>query len=110
MKAKVKAKAKTKADSKKSAPVGGVPIIKQQRRGRSSTSRISAKHQVTIPVEVLRKSNFVIGDEVEISINENGGVELKKVAPNNPFQALADAMGETYIGFDLERERAESWD
>ena len=100
---KVKAK-------KKAAPARKAPVVKQQRRGRSSTSRISAKHQVTIPVEVLRNSNLVIGDEVEITVNENGVVEVKKVAPINPFQALADAMGDTYIGFDLEKERAESWD
>ena len=103
MTAKVKAK-------KKAAPASKTHVIKQQRRGRSSTSRISAKHQVTIPVEVLRNSNLVIGDEVEISINGSGAVELKKVAPYNPFQALADAAGDTYIGFDLEKERAESWD
>ena len=101
----IKVKAK-----KKAAPVRNAPVVKQQRRGRSSTSRISAKHQVTIPVEVLRNSNLVIGDEVEITVNENGVVEVKKVAPINPFQALADAAGDTYIGFDLERERAESWD
>ena len=100
---KVKAK-------KKAAPARKAPVVKQQRRGRSSTSRISAKHQVTIPVEVLRNSNLVIGDEVEITVNENGVVEVKKVAPINPFQALADAAGDTYISFDLERERAESWD
>lgn len=99
-----------KVNSEKVTPAGKARVIKQQRRGRSSTSRISAKHQVTIPVEVLRNSNLVIGDEVEISINNNGAVELKKVVPHNPFQALADAMGDTYIGFDLEKERAESWD
>lgn len=103
MATKVKAK-------KKAAPARKAPVVKQQRRGRSSTSRISAKNQVTIPVEVLRNSNLVIGDEVEITVNENGVVEVKKVAPVNPFQALADAAGDTYIGFDLERERAESWD
>ena len=103
MTTKVKAK-------KKTAPARKLPVIKQQRRGRSSTSRISAKHQVTIPVEVLRNSNLVIGDEVEITVNANGVVEVKKVAPINPFQALADAAGDTYIGFDLEKERAESWD
>jgi len=103
MATKVKAK-------KKAAPARSAPVVKQQRRGRSSTSRISAKNQVTIPVEVLRNSNLVIGDEVEITVNENGVVEVKKVAPINPFQVLADAAGDTYIGFDLERERAESWD
>lgn len=106
MKSKVKAKAKPVKSAKKKAAAP----VKQIRRGRSSTSRISAKHQITIPVEVLRNSNLAIGDEVEISINENGVVEVKKVVPYNPFQALADAMGDTYVGFDLEKERAESWD
>jgi bifunctional DNA-binding transcriptional regulator/antitoxin component of YhaV-PrlF toxin-antitoxin module len=100
-----------KVKAKKAAPKKAAkPVVKQQRRGRSSTSRISAKHQITIPVEVLRNSNLAIGDEVEIAINEEGVVEVKKVAPFNPFQALADAMGDTYVGFDLEKERAESWD
>jgi bifunctional DNA-binding transcriptional regulator/antitoxin component of YhaV-PrlF toxin-antitoxin module len=103
MATKVKAK-------KKAAPAKKVPAVKQQRRGRSSTSRISAKHQVTIPVQVLRNSNLAIGDEVEITVNDKGVVEVKKVVPFNPFQALADAAGDTYIGFDLEKERAESWD
>ncbi len=103
MKSKVKAKEKAKKKSV-SAPV------KQVRRGRSSTSRISAKHQITIPVEVLRNSNLQIGDDVEVTVNDEGVVEVKKVAPFNPFQALADAAGDPYIGFDLEKERAESWD
>lgn len=106
MKTKVKAKAKPVKNAKKKAAAPK----KQIRRGRSSTSRISAKHQITIPVEVLRNSNLQIGDDVEIAINDQGVVEVKKVAPINPFQALADAAGDTYIGFDLEKERAESWD
>ena len=103
MKSTVKAKEKAKKKFV-SAPV------KQVRRGRSSTSRISAKHQITIPVEVLRNSNLQIGDDVEVTVNDEGVVEVKKVAPFNPFQALADAARDTYIGFDLEKERAESWD
>ena len=107
MKSKVKAKPKPVKSPKKKAIAAP---IKQKRRGRSSTSRISTKHQITIPVEVLRNSNLQIGDDVEISVNDEGVVEVKKVAPFNPFQALADAAGDTYIGFDLEKERAESWD
>lgn len=103
MKSKVKAKEKAKEKSVSAQ-------MKQVRRGRSSTSRISAKHQITIPVEVLRNSNLQIGDDVEVTVNDEGVVEVKKIAPINPFQALADAAGDTYIGFDLEKERAESWD
>ncbi len=107
MNSKEKTKAKPVKSAKKKAAAAP---IKQIRRGRSSTSRISAKHQITIPVEVLRNSNLQIGDDVEITVNDEGVVEVKKVAPINPFQALADAAGDTYIGFDLEKERAESWD
>jgi bifunctional DNA-binding transcriptional regulator/antitoxin component of YhaV-PrlF toxin-antitoxin module len=99
-----KVKAKVKAKKKPAAAP-----IKQIRRGRSSTSRISAKHQITIPVEVLRNSNLQIGDEVEIQINDNGVVEVKKVAPENPFKALAGVAGDAFRGFDLAKEREESW-
>ena len=103
MATKVKAK-------KKTAPAKKVQAVKQQRRGRSSTSRISAKHQVTIPVEVLRNSNLAIGDEVEIKVNDNGVVEVKKVAPVNLFQQLAEEVGDALNGFDWEKERAQAWD
>lgn len=103
MATKVKAK-------KKAAPARKAPAVKRQRRGRSSTSRISAKHQVTIPVEVLRNSNLAIGDEVEITVNENGVVEVKKVAPINLFQQLAEEVGDALNGFNWEKERAEAWD
>jgi bifunctional DNA-binding transcriptional regulator/antitoxin component of YhaV-PrlF toxin-antitoxin module len=110
MTSKVKAK---KAPAKRAAPKKIAPkAVKApaQRRGRSSTSRISSKHQVTIPVEVLRNSNLVIGDEVEIAVNDNGVVELKKVAPITAFQAIADQIGGAFNDFDWEKERAQAWD
>ena len=105
MKAKVKAK---KAAVKRPARRAVAPV-KRIRRGRSSTSRISSKHQVTIPVEVLRQTNFEIGDVVEFEIKEDGSVAIKKTAPDNPFRALAAAAGDAYVGFDLQKEREESW-
>jgi bifunctional DNA-binding transcriptional regulator/antitoxin component of YhaV-PrlF toxin-antitoxin module len=85
-------------------------VAPKARAGRTTTSRISSQNQVTIPVEVLRNSNLVTGDEVEFIINDQGVVEVKKVVPYNPFQALANAAGDTYIGFDLEEERRLNWD
>ena len=105
MKAKVKAK---KAAVKRPTRRALAPE-KQIRRGRSSTSRISSKHQVTIPVEVLRQTNFEIGDVVEFEIKEDGSVAIKKTAPDNPFRALAGIAGDAYVGFDLQKEREESW-
>ncbi len=104
MKSKVKDKHEKTAQPVKKA------VAKKERRGRSSTSRISSKNQVTIPVEVLRLTNLEIGDEVIFTFNDNGALEVKKVVPVNPFQEFADAMGDTYVGFDLAKERAESWD
>jgi bifunctional DNA-binding transcriptional regulator/antitoxin component of YhaV-PrlF toxin-antitoxin module len=87
-----------------------VKKVAKVRSGRTSTSRISSKNQVTIPVEVLRNSNLQVGDEVEFAINDQGVIEVKKAAPYNGFQALADVAGDTYIGFDLEEERRLNWD
>lgn len=84
--------------------------VASARAGRTSTSRISSKNQVTIPVEVLRNSNLQVGDEVEFTINDQGLVEVKKVVPHNAFQALADMAGDTYIDFDLKEERRLNWD
>jgi bifunctional DNA-binding transcriptional regulator/antitoxin component of YhaV-PrlF toxin-antitoxin module len=105
MKAKVKAK---KAVPKRPARRITAPV-KQTRRGRSSTSRISSKNQVTIPVEILRQTNFEIGDEVEFEVRVDGSVAITKTAPINPFEALAGIAGDSYRGFDLQKEREESW-
>lgn len=106
MKAKVKAK---KAAPKRATKRVPAPV-KVSRRGRSSTSRISSKHQVTIPVEVLRLSNFAIGDDVEFELRDDGAIAIKKVAPVNLFEEIADEVGDLFKGFDWEKERAEAWD
>ena len=93
----------TKVKAKKAKKVSA-------RKGRTSTSRISSKNQITIPVEILRSANLSPGEELEFTINDQGAIEVKKAVLHNPFQALADAMGDTYVGFDLEKERADSWD
>lgn len=103
----IKVKAK-----KKAAPAKKVQAVKQQRRGRSSTSRISAKHQVTIPVEVLRSLNLEIGDEMKFDVKD-GKLEIMKIdkAPQKQHRImlLAGDMPGIYDDFDLEAERA-SWE
>lgn len=103
---KVKAKKGKRIQSKR-APQK--QLVKATRRGRSSTSRISSKHQVTIPVEVLRLSKLGIGDAVEFIVTEKGVVEVKKVEPVNAFELFAETVGDALKGFDLEKERAEAW-
>jgi AbrB family looped-hinge helix DNA binding protein len=49
------------------------PASRPRRRGRT---RISAKHQVTIPVEVLRRAGLKPGDELHVETDGAGRVTL----------------------------------
>ncbi len=82
------------------------------RAGRTSTSRISSKNQVTLPVDILRAIGLAAGDQVEFVMNDNV-IEVKAIQDNpqkqHKIMALAGDMTEYYEGFDLAAERA-SWD
>jgi bifunctional DNA-binding transcriptional regulator/antitoxin component of YhaV-PrlF toxin-antitoxin module len=41
-------------------------------------SRLSSKHQVTIPVKVLREAGLVAGDELVVRAAGEGRVELER--------------------------------
>ena len=94
MKAKVKAKKKTVAPVK-------------TRKGRTTTTRLSAKNQITLPVDVIRKAGFKVGDTINCTINKEGRVELSP--PENPIMSLIGAGDGIFDDFDLETERAYSW-
>jgi AbrB family looped-hinge helix DNA binding protein len=47
--------------------------VRKRRRGRT---RISAKNQVTLPVEALRRAGLKPGDEVEIEVDGPGRVNV----------------------------------
>jgi AbrB family looped-hinge helix DNA binding protein len=47
--------------------------VKKRRRGRT---RISAKNQITLPVEALRKAGLEPGDEVEVEVDGPGRVNV----------------------------------
>jgi AbrB family looped-hinge helix DNA binding protein len=82
------------------------------RAGRTSTSRISSKNQVTLPVDILRAIGLTAGDQVEFVMNENF-IEVKPIQSSaqkqHKIMALAGDMTDYYEGFDLAAERA-SWD
>lgn len=82
------------------------------RAGRTSTSRISSKNQVTVPVDILRAIGLAAGDQVEFAMNDNV-IEVKPIQISSQKQhkimALAGDMTDYYEGFDLAAERA-SWD
>jgi len=80
------------------------------RAGRTSTSRISSKNQVTIPVDILRAIGLQAGDDVEFAMNDAGFIEARKVEEKNLFLELSRVAGDTYRGFNLEEERKLNWD
>ncbi len=95
MKAKVKAKKKA------------APVVKS-RKGRTTTTRLSAKNQITLPVDVIRKAGFKVGDTINCRVNEGGVIELS--APKNRIMSLFGVGNGIYDDFDWDKERADAWD
>ena len=93
---KVKVKAKKKAT-----------LTPKTRKGRTTTTRLSAKNQITLPVEIIRKAGFKVGDAINCTVNEVGKIELSP--PENPILRLAGIAAGIYDDFDLRAER-DSWD
>jgi AbrB family looped-hinge helix DNA binding protein len=83
------------------------------RAGRTSTSRISSKNQVTIPVDILRAIGLQAGDDVEFAITSEGVIAITALdqgpRKQHKIMALAGDMTEYYDGFDLAAER-QSWE
>jgi bifunctional DNA-binding transcriptional regulator/antitoxin component of YhaV-PrlF toxin-antitoxin module len=94
MKAKVKAKKKATLPPK-------------TRKGRTTTTRLSTKNQITLPVEIIRKAGFKVGDTINCTVNKEGRIELSP--PENPIMSLIGAGNGIFDDFDLEAERAYSW-
>ena len=100
-------KVKVKKSAKRPVPK---PKIPAQRAGRTSTSRLSSKNQLTVPVDILRRVGLAAGDEVEFVVNNAGFIEVLR-APNvnRDLLKLAGKYGDLFEGFDLEAER-DSWE
>jgi len=100
------AKKAVAAKSVKKAPVDKAK--KSARAGRTSTSKLSSKNQLTVPVDILRSIGLTTGDEVEFSVNDAGFIEVKPVIEENPLLQLAGIGAGIYDDFDLAKDR-ESW-
>lgn len=72
---------------------------------RSRTTKISRKHQVTIPVEALRRSGLGPGDRIEVIATDDGRVVFRRAG--NPFDEFAGALTGAYPGGHLESLRDE---
>ena len=65
------------------------------RRGRATTSRISSKNQITIPVEVLREVKMNPGDQVEFMIDKENRIVITTAQDadwKRSLRALAGSM------------------
>ena len=85
---------------------GGVCTVKATRKGRTRHSRLSSKHQVTIPVDVMREAGFKVGDELVFSVEDNQVVVAKKRV--DLLEWIASLNG-FYDGYDFAAERADAW-
>ena len=103
----LKVKAKKSPIKRARKPV----VVKKpaQRKGRTSTSRLSSKNQLTVPVDILRSVGLKAGDEVEFALNDAGFIELRSYDKMRALDELAAKYGDLFADFDLEAER-DSWD
>ena len=98
-------KVKAKRSAKKSTTA-------KTRRGRATSSRISSKNQITIPVEVLREVNLKPGDQVEFMIDKEERIVLAPAAEQEwkkTLRTMAGTMPRLGQNFDYKKER-EEWE
>ena len=79
------------------------------RRGRTSTSRISSQHQVTVPVDILRAIGLTVGDKVKFEIKDGAIAIIPEEIDDHPLRLLIGAGGSDYDDFDLAKEREAMW-
>ena len=81
------------------------------RRGRATTSRISSKNQITIPVEVLREVNLKPGDRVQFHLDKSNRLVVTPIDSEwlKTLDEVLGSMSGMWDGFNLRKER-EEWD
>ena len=83
-----------------------LPTARVTRKGRTNSSRLSSKHQVTIPVDVMREAGFKVGDELVFKVEDNQVVVSKKRVDLLEWIASLNGL---YDGYDFAAERADAW-
>jgi bifunctional DNA-binding transcriptional regulator/antitoxin component of YhaV-PrlF toxin-antitoxin module len=79
--------------------------FKRTRKGRTLSSRVSSKNQVTIPVEILRQAGIAPNELVNFKFNKSGEIVIAKA--DSAIESLFGALSGTYVDFDLRKERDE---
>jgi bifunctional DNA-binding transcriptional regulator/antitoxin component of YhaV-PrlF toxin-antitoxin module len=75
--------------------------VKRRRR----QTRISAKHQVTIPLDPLQRAELQVGDRLDVIVERAGEVRL--VRREDPIEHFAGALTDVYEPDRLDELRAE---
>jgi bifunctional DNA-binding transcriptional regulator/antitoxin component of YhaV-PrlF toxin-antitoxin module len=78
--------------------------VKKRRRG---YTRVSAKHQVTLPLDTLRRAGIRTGDTLRAEVRGPGEVLL--VRESDPVAQYAGALTGVYTPGELDELRRE-WD
>ena len=78
--------------------------VKQRRRG---WTRVSAKNQVTLPVEALQRAGIRTGDSLRAEVRGPGQVML--VRDEDPLETFAGALTGVYAPGEVDELRDE-WD
>lgn len=83
------------------------PVRARAGRKGDDPSPISAKRQVTLPVDVMRKAGIEPGDRVWITSDRPGSIRLEMQAAS-PWDEAIGAFTGTWDDFDLRAER-DTW-
>ena len=86
--------------------VGVVSTVRSTRKGRTNSSRLSSKHQVTIPVDVMREAGFKVGDELIFKVEDN---QVTIQTRRQDLLAWIAGFNGFYDGYDFAAERADAW-
>ena len=78
-------------------------VVKKARR--LGHTRVSAKHQITLPVEAMRRAGLVEGDRLEVSDASTGKVVL--VRADNPVERFAGRLTGVYPSNTIDALRKE---
>lgn len=79
-------------------------MVVEVKRERGVT-RVSRKHQVTLPVEALRRAHIEPGDQLRVTVDDQGRLVLTPVA--DPLEALIGSAPGLSAATNLERLRDE---
>ncbi len=80
-------------------------VVKEVKKRRRGSSRISAKHQITIPVAALRSAGLEVGDRVVARADGAGRVILER--EHDVVDEFAGALTGVYRLSELDDLRAE---